>query len=186
MCKLRPLAQAARTALAGLALTGLAGCSVFSPAPGWELVKASGSAAATALAYGPSRARDTVHQGEAVPDSVCIEFNRDVQSQELVPALQAELRQHRVASRVYELGMDGPDCRVWLRYVASVEWGQPPMSGAYRPYLSAAALSLHHVDGRLMSSSAYRLEEGLGLGRWSSTRDKLAPVVQALLTGFEN
>ena len=101
-------------------------------------------------------------------------------------AVAGGLRQRRVASRVYELGMDGPDCRVWLRYVASVEWGQPPMSGAYRPYLSAAALSLHHVDGRLMSSSAYRLEEGLGLGRWSSTRDKLAPVVQALLTGFEN
>lgn len=173
-----------KAALAGMALAGLGGCSIFSPAPGWELVKAGGSAAATALAYGPSRARDTVHQGEALPASVCIEFNRDVQSQELVPALQAELRQHSVASRVYEVGMDGPDCRVWLRYVASIEWGQPPMSGGYRPYLSAAAFSLHHADGRLMSSSSYRLDEGMGLGRWSSTRDKLAPVVQALLTGF--
>ncbi|WP_249937076.1 cell division protein FtsI [Roseateles sp. DAIF2] len=162
------------------------GCSVFSPAPAWELIKAGSGVAGTALAYGPSRASQTVHHGEPVPGSVCIEFNRDVQSGELVPALQAELRGQRVASRVYEAGTDWPDCRIWLRYVASIQWGEPPLSSGYKPYLSAAALSLHHADGRLLSSSSYQLDDGLGMGRWSSTRDKLAPVVKALLTGFEN
>lgn len=170
----------------------LAGCSVFSPVPTWELLKAGSSAAGAALAYAPSgaSASQTVHHGSAIPGSVCIEFNRSVQAVDLVPALQAELREHQVTSRVYEPGINSPDCAVWLRYVASIEWGTPPLASGYRPYLSAAALSLHRADGRLLATSAYLPEESwtapLAMGRWSSTRSKLAPVVKALLTGFES
>ena len=180
---------AARLALLA-AVAALGGCSVLSPAPTWELIKAGSGVAGMALAYGPSSASQTVHHGDAVPARVCIEFNRDVQATELVPALLAELREHRVAGRVYEPGQGLPDCAVWLRYVASIQWGTPPLSSDYRAYLAAASLSLHRADGRLLASSSYLLDEGwgapLGMGRWSSTRSKLAPVVKALLTGFES
>jgi hypothetical protein len=181
-----------RAAAALLAAGLLGGCSVFSPAPAWELLKAGSGAAGAALAYVPggAGASQTVHHGAAVPEQVCIEFNRTVQAVDLLPALQAELREHRVGSRVYESGVNMPDCSVWLRYVASIEWGTPPMGSNYRPYLSAAALSLHGADGRLLATSAYLPEESwtapLALGRWSPTRSKLAPVVKALLTGFHS
>lgn len=174
-----------RRPLAALTLaTQLAGCSVFSPLPAWELLKAGGSAGSTALAYGPSQASQVIHHGDAVPASLCIEYNREAPAAELVPALQAELRGHGVQSRVYEAGSGLAQCSVWLRYSAAIQWGRPPLASAYKSYLSAATLSLHQADGRLMASSAYQLDEGLGLGRWATTRSKLAPAVRALLTGF--
>jgi hypothetical protein len=178
--------SAFQRALIALWLAPLAACSVFSPAPAWELVKAAGSAGSAALAYGPSEASQTVHHGEAPVSSLCIEYNRDAQAADLVPALQAELRELRVDSRVYEAGIMPPRCEVWLRYAASIQWGTPPLSSAYKSYLSAASLSLHRANGRLMASSSYELDERLGIGRWASTRSKLAPVVKALITGFSS
>lgn len=159
---------------------------MFSPLPAWELLKAGGSAGSAALAYGPSRASQVIHHGDAAPTSLCIEYNREAPAPELVPALQAELRSQGVESRVYEAGSGAAQCSVWLRYSASIQWGQPPLSGGYRSYLSAAAFSLHKANGNLMASSAYQLDEGMGLGRWATTRSKLAPAVKALITGFES
>jgi hypothetical protein len=165
----------------------LGACSILSPLPSWELLKAAGSAASVALANkSPAKASQTVHHGDAPVDEVCIEFNPEAQAPELVPALQAELRVQRVHSRVYESGAAQPLCRYWLRYLVSTQWDQPPLYGGYRSYVSALSLSLHRADGQLMSSSSYSVDEGLGIGRWASTRAKLAPVVRALITGFES
>ena len=179
-----------RAASGGLLLAGstlLSACSIFSPLPAWELIKATGSAGSTALAYGASKASQTVHHGDAQVTALCIEYRSEAPAHELVPALQAELRELHISSRVFEGG--GPaqaDCKVWLRYAVQVQWGVPPMGSSYQAYISSASLSLHQADGRLMASSSYQLDERFGMGRWASPRSKLAPVVKALITGFEN
>jgi hypothetical protein len=171
--------------LLALACLPLSGCSLFSPLPLWELAKVTGSLASSAISVGPSSASRTVFHPHARFDRVCIEYNRDSQSADLVPALQAELQRHAIASRVYEAGTVNAGCEVWLRYWAYIEWGVPPLGNAYKPYLNAATLALQGPDGTLLSTSQYALDGVLGLGRWSDTRSKLAPVVVALLTGSE-
>lgn len=164
----------------------LSGCSILSPLPTWELIKAGGSVTSAALTTRPGRAQNTVHHGDAPVRELCIAFNRQAPVPELVPALQAELRLLGVSSRVYEAGIEPASCAHWLRYTASLDWGVPPLGKDYQPFLSSASLSLHRADGRLMASSSYAVDEKFGLSRWARTRDKLAAVVKALLTGFES
>lgn len=164
----------------------MSGCAIVSSAPTWELIKAGGSATSTALSQRPGRAQNTVHHGDAPVRELCIAFNRQAPAPDLVPALQAELRQQGVSSRVYEAGIEPAACRHWLRYTASVDWGVPPLGKQYQPFLSSAALSLHKADGRLLASSSYAVDEQFGLSRWASTRAKVAAVVKALITGFES
>lgn len=170
-----------RTSLLLGAVAGLAGCSTLLPMAGWELAKA-GSLAAMEAAQAP-RPVHTVHHGDAPVKEVCVQYNRDLPLDELVPALQAELRTQGVDSRVYDVGTAPPACRYWLRYTGSIAWGIPPLAQEHRTYLSAAALSLHRADGRLLASSAYVGDSTIT--RWASTRKKIAPVVKALITGFE-
>ena len=86
--------------------------------------------------------------------------------------------------RFHSTSGTGPrSCVYWLRYVGSIAWGVPPLGQGHRPYLSSAALSLHRADGQLMATSAYAGDDSLA--RWASTRKKIAPVVKALITGFE-
>lgn len=181
----RPAALVALIAL--IALTGLGGCSALSPLPAWELLKGAGTATSTALATAaPAKASNTVHHGDAPVRTLCIEFNRNAPLEDLVPAMQAELKGQGVESRVYEPGTGLQQCGVWLRYVATIEWGVPPMASGYRANLSAASLSLHRADGTLLSTSSYVAEENFGLARWAGTRNKIAPVVKALITGFQS
>ncbi|MDI4633524.1 cell division protein FtsI [Pelomonas sp. V22] len=176
-----------RAALAGLAALGLlSACSVMAPLQAWGLVKAADVAGTTAIAYAPGKAINTVHHGEPVMQSLCIEYNRATQLEDLVPALQLELREQGVSSRVYEPGSGQQECRYWLRYAATIEWGQPPLADGYRAYLSSAALSLHNANGNLMASSAYAVDSDYGSSKWSTTRRKLAPVVKAVITGFSS
>lgn len=173
---------AALASLGALAL--LHGCSVTAPLQAWGLIRAADVAGSTALAYAPAKAVNTVHHGEPVVQSLCIEYNRMTPLEDLVPALQLELREQGVSSRVYETGSGQQECRYWLRYAATIEWGTPPMGNGYRAYLSSAALSLHHANGSLMASSAYAADADFGTSKWSTTRRKLAPVVKAVITGF--
>ncbi|MCE4554721.1 cell division protein FtsI [Pelomonas cellulosilytica] len=161
-------------------LASLSGCTALGPMATWEVVKWGGS---MAISHQDAKPVNTVHHGDAPVKDVCVEYNRDMPLDELVPALQAELKSQGVQSRVYDAGTGPNSCTHWLRYVGSIEWGTPPLSQQQRPYLSSAALSLRDADGRLLSSSAY-ISESSG-ARWSSTRKKIAPVVKALITGFE-
>ncbi|SHM36615.1 hypothetical protein [Rhizobacter sp. OV335] len=175
-----------RLAAVSAACLGLAGCSLLSPAPTWELVKATGSATSLAIGRSPSHATNTVHFGDAPVKRLCIEFNRNAPLPDLVPALQAELRGIGVMSRVYEAGAGADDCEVWLRYAATVDWDTPPFGDAARPYLSAASMSLQRSGGALLASSGYSVgDAGFGASKWATTRTKLAPVVRALIQGFE-
>ena len=185
---MRPSPARSLTAAAALAAAmTLGGCAVLSPLPAWELVKGAGAATSTALATtAPAKASNTVHHGDAPVRAVCIEFNRNAPLEDLVPALQVELKGQGVDSRVYEPGTGLQQCGVWLRYVATIEWGVPPMASGYRANLSAASLSLHRSDGTLLSTSSYVADENFGLARWAGTRNKLAPVVKALISGFQS
>ena len=162
------------------------GCSIVSPAPGWELFKAASGLVGTAVALGPSHASHTVYHLHPAFNEVCIEYNPEAQLPDVVPTLQAELRSHGVQSRVFERFTAPPQCAVWLRYTADVDWGIPPFGDRYQPYVLAAALTLQKTNGPVLSSSQYQLDTTLGMGKWAPTRDKLSPVVAALITGFQD
>ncbi len=169
--------------MAGLSLSG---CSIVSPAPLWELAKATGSLASMAMATNPGESSNTVHHAHEPLKELCIEFNPQAQVADIVPALQIALRQHQIESRVYEGMVATEKCSVWLKYSAFIDWGQYPLSDRYKPYVSKAALTLQTARGQILSSSHYELDLMLGTSRWASTQDKLAPVVSALLSGIES
>ena len=60
--------------LAGAAVV-LPGCSIVSPAPVLELVKATGAVAVSAISQGPSSAKNTVYHEHKSLDAVCVEYN---------------------------------------------------------------------------------------------------------------
>lgn len=160
------------------------GCSVFSAEPLWELAKAGGALVQGAVTeVGPSRAQDTVVYAHGPIQHLCVEYNRRSQATDLLPALVAELQAQHIESRVYEAGGRNDQCDIWLRYTASIQWAVPPAGSDYRPYLDRATLVLNSADGRVLATSSYVLDDGLmSMGRWASTRDKLAPAVKALVT----
>jgi hypothetical protein len=176
-----------RIALLCLAVCGgLQGCSIFSPIPLWELSKATAAAAGSVIPYATSSSSNTVYHLHPQVRQVCIEFNPRAPVTDIVPALQIELRRNLVASRIYEVSSGVAGCEVWLRYTASVEWGTPPFGNGMRLYMTRAELTLLTANGEVLSSSQYNLDTTFNWGQWSSTQRKLAPVVTALLTGFES
>lgn len=161
----------------------LGGCTVFSSAPLWEVAKVAGMAASNSL--GQSKAINTIYQPHEPVRQVCIEFNRDSQVADFIPALQAELNAREVQSRVYEPGVVLDSCAVWLRYQAYMQWAQPPLSEKYKSYMTAATITLQSSDGRIYASSSYETNDNFGVAKWTSTRSKIAPVVAAVMTGIE-
>ena len=171
--------------LAGLlpSFLSIGGCTVFSSAPLWEVAKVAGMAASNSL--GQSKAINTIYLPHEPVKQVCIEFNRDSQVADFIPALQAELNARAVRSRVYEPGVVLDTCPVWLRYQAYMQWAQPPLSDKYKSYMTAATITLQSDDGRIYASSSYETNDNFGVAKWTSTRSKLAPVVAAVMTGIE-
>jgi hypothetical protein len=164
----------------------LHGCSLFSPMPLWELSKATAAAAGTAIPFGSSSSSNTVYHHHRAVKQVCIEFNPYVPVADIIPALQIELRRNKVESRLYDVSEGVPGCDTWLRYSASVEWGTPPLGDGMRTYLTRAELTLVTKAGEVLSTSQYNLDTTFNWGKWASSQRKLAPVVTALLTGFES
>lgn len=173
-----------RWCLVASPLSLLTGCALFSIEPTWELIKATGATAGYIVARGPASAQDTVHHAHDKPSAVCIAYNPGVPSSEVVPALQSALARQQVDSRVFPEGASPTECPVWLHYTGYVAWDLPPLSKTHRPYLAHIALTLKTMNGQVLSSSAYELGGPLSSTKWTSTQDKVTPVVQALLTGF--
>lgn len=173
------LAPTAVLALPALSL--LAGCTTLSSV---QLLLLAGQAVeAGSQVLAPPRASATVHFGGPKPQEVCVELNAQAQVPDLLPALQAELQQHGVRSRLIDRQGSGGDCSVWLRYDARMDYAVPPTESDYKPYLARARLSMVNHQGRLLASSAYEQQHQHAFSRWTSTRSKLAPVVQSLLQG---
>ena len=162
------------------------GCSVISPAPMIELVKATGAVAMSAISTGPSSAKNTVYHEHKALDVVCVEYNPLTPDPDIAPALQAELRNHEIDSRIYEQGGAPTSCHFRVTYTADIEWGTPPFASGYKSYIRDATLTLRDENGTVLSSSAYSLDGVFQMGKWSTSRSKLAPVVTALVTGFDH
>ena len=171
--------------LAGAAVA-LPGCSIVSPAPVLELVKATGAVAVSAISQGPSSAKNTVYHEHKSLDAVCVEYNPLTPDPDIAPALQAELRNHEIDSRIYEGGGTPASCKFRVTYTADIEWGTPPFASGYKPYIRDATLTLRDENGTVLSSSAYSLDGTFQMGKWATSRSKLAPVVTALVTGFDH
>lgn len=157
-----------------------AGCVVVPPDPTYQAV----SLASTMLVGATSMVPGVPHNAVAHPhgriDQVCIQFNPAVALPDFVPAVQRELRDHSVDSRLYERGMQPEDCQAILDYSAYLDWGQRALDEQYSAYLTFASMTLRTSDGRVLASANY--EGGpLGLDKWSSTQSKISGVVSALL-----
>ncbi|MDR3370105.1 cell division protein FtsI [Rhodoferax sp.] len=176
---MKPRRHLVALAVASLSLSG---CSILSPTPLWELAKAAGTLTRRSLNLSSGEASDTVYYQHAPFSSLCIEFNPQTQTADVVPALQLELQAHQIESRVYESAINTPNCPVWLHYSAQMDWDISPHTERYESYISKAALTLQNDKGQVLSSSYYILGDGFGNNKWASTRDKLAPVVSALIT----
>lgn len=160
---------------------GLQGCSVFSPAPLWELAKLTGGLAAVAGQTRPGQVSHAVYHPHAAFSDLCIELNPRTQVPDVVPALQSALSGHRVESRVYDSPVAGARCQVWLRYSAQLQWGRRWPSDEQRPYMSAAALTLQSASGQVLASSRYEPVAGSSDSQWATTHDKLHAAVGALV-----
>jgi hypothetical protein len=173
-----------------LALTAVAlvlpACSIISPEPVLELAKATGAVALSAISTGPSSAKNTVYHEHKSLDSVCVEYNPLTPDPDIAPALQAELRNHEIDSRIYEQGGAPTSCHFRVTYTAEIEWGTPPFASGYKSYIRDATLTLRDENGTVLSSSAYSLDGVFQMGKWATSRSKLAPVVTALVTGFDH
>lgn len=161
------------------------GCTILSPWPTMELIKAAGTATSTAIALAPTQATDTVYHPHSRRRFWCIELNREAQVTDIVAALQNELQSQGVESKLYEAGNVPSDCPAVLHYMAWLRWDQPLWSNEYQPYLQAASLTLRSGEGEVLATTRYEIDQ-LGTGKWASTRKKMSPLVRALLTGFNS
>lgn len=166
-----------------VASLSLAGCSILSPVPLWELAKATGEMTTRTIQSAEGEASNTVYHAHAPFSKLCIEYNPQTQAADVIPALQLALRAHQIDSRVFESAISAPNCPIWLRYSAQMEWDKAPLSDRYEAYISQAALTLQNNRGQVLSSSYYTVGDSYRTSKWASVQDKLTPVVSALITG---
>lgn len=168
----------------GAAVVLLGGCTAL---PALQVLSLASTATALSLRYADtSSSSDTVHSGAAAPKEVCIEFNPTIAAADLVPALQNELQRNGVKSRVFAKDAVDLRCQAWLRYAGEVRWDVPPIGNEFRPYLVNLSLAMYSAEGRLLSSSRYRMGSDLALVKWAPTQSKVSPVVHSLITGFDS
>lgn len=156
-------------------------CVVMTPSPALKVLELATLTVSNASALVSNEAESPLRMGHERFDGVCIELKRSVALADFVPALQAELDKHGVSSRVYD-GALPVFCRHSVHYIAQLEWGRRFFESEFQPYLSAARLELRQ-QGKVLAASSYRLG-ALGLDKWGSTRDKLAPSVRVLVSGL--
>ena len=169
-----------RHAGALVSMLSIGGCVVVPPDPTYQAVSLVSTALVGASSVLPSDPRNSIAHPHAPIDRVCIQHNPAVELTDFVPAMQRELRDNRVESRLYEPGMQPEDCNTLLYYSAFLDWGQRGLSEQYSAYLTFASMTLRTRDGRVLASANYEGGE-LGLDKWSSTRSKIAGAVKALV-----
>ncbi len=131
-----------------------------------ELVAASGSD------LEPCALRYPLH-------SICIEYNPEVATTELIPSLQRRFRQLQIETTLYAPGAVPLMCEATLRYVASRGWSNHFMSSDKQAYLGEADLFLYQ-NGQVMASAHYQTSR-LGYEKWTATSSKTDPVVDELV-----
>jgi len=174
-----------RTSALALGPALLAGCSALSVNPVFEVAKITGAVVASTIATGPSSARNSVYHEHAAISALCVEYNPRAPDPDFAPALQQELKLHEIDSRVYEPAGLPASCGFRLSYTAAIEWDVPPMGAGYKPYIREATLTLRDAHGSVLASSAYGLDSTFQMGKWATSRSKIAPMVTQLVTGFD-
>ncbi|HSB97643.1 MAG TPA: hypothetical protein VLC91_14390 [Spongiibacteraceae bacterium] len=152
------------------------------PSPTYEAATLVSTALVSASSIMPGEARYPIEHSHERIDSVCIQYNAAVALADFVPAVQGELRNNRVDSRLYEAGMQPAGCQAILYYTAFLDWDQRALSSEYAAYLTFASMTLRSSDGRVLASANYQSSE-LGLDKWSPTQRKISGMVKALLAG---
>lgn len=166
---------------ASCAALALGGCVIMTPSPAIEMLQMTIATASGLVSLTPVTAQDVVTHQYPTPHFVCIELNPNAPDPDLVPGIQAEIQTHKIDSRVYGQGGAPTDCESVLSYSAVIAWERPVFSDDYRSYLREATMTLR-ASGKVLASASYRTRDW-GSGKWSSTRSKIAPVIDALLTG---
>ncbi|WAC70860.1 hypothetical protein OU995_14670 [Roseateles sp. SL47] len=114
--------------------------------------------------------------------NVCIVNNPEQQSGAVLVAIQSELKESNIESRVYEIFTNNPECEAWLFYMVNTQWADFADQG-FHPYVSFVSLTLREPSGRIISTAFYWPGKDDEKERWRPTRTKLKPVVKMLLTG---
>jgi hypothetical protein len=169
-----------RNSVVCLSLAATSGCLVVPPSPTYEAVSIVSTALVGASSMLPGEAQNAIAHKHSRIDNVCIQFNPEVGLADFVPAVQRELRDHSVDSRIYEPGMQPQDCMALLYYSAFLDWDQRALNEQYTAHLTFASMTLRTSDGRVLASANYESGQ-YGLDKWSSTRSKISGVVSALL-----
>ncbi|WP_157288220.1 cell division protein FtsI [Uliginosibacterium gangwonense] len=162
-------------------MASTSGCLIATPSPAVEMLQMTIATASGLVSLTPVSAQNVVAHKYPTPQSVCIEQNPNAPMPDLVSAIQMEIQAHRIESRVYGPGGAPSDCEATLNYSAIMAWDKPMFSDDYRNYMSEATLVLR-ASGKVLATASYQTRQW-GSGKWSSTRSKIAPVVDALLTG---
>jgi len=158
----------------------LPGCMVMTPSPAVEAAQLLGSAVVNLAAVTPAGAKDAIVHPHEPLQRICIELNPAVALADFVPAVQSELREHGIDSRLYDTGMQPADCPAVLHYTAFLDWDRRALDQQYSMYMSYASLTLRSYSGTVLASASYEVGP-VGLDKWSSTRSKLSATVRALL-----
>jgi hypothetical protein len=159
----------------------LSGCTLFNVSPTLEAIKALGAAANSAISVTPTSASNLVFHPPPPVTSLCIEYNRAAQVPDLLQAIQAELLVQGVESRVYELSAPPAQCKIWLSYMGYMEWGTPSLGEGFEPFLTSAAFTLRQ-NGEVLASASYE-QAGLEMGKWATTRKKIAAAIRGIIKG---
>ena len=115
-----------------------------------------------------------VASGVSVQD-VCIVHNDEVLVSDFVGVLRDGFDRHRIATSVVSEA-ESKSCETTLTYTAARGWDLVP-------YLDEAELRLWR-GGRQIGAADYRHRGGFALTKFSSTKTKLDPVIDQLLSGL--
>ena len=110
---------------------------------------------------------------------VCIVNNPKVIVSDFISVLQDGFSRHNIATSIVE-SSEAESCHVTLTYTALRSWD-------FKPYISHAELRLWR-DGKQIGAADYHLKGkgGFALTKWGSTKEKMDPVIDRLLTDQDN
>ena len=110
---------------------------------------------------------------------VCIVNNPKVIVSDFISVLQDGFSRHNIATSIVE-SSEAESFHVTLTYTALRSWD-------FKPYISHAELRLWR-DGKQIGAADYHLKGkgGFALTKWGSTKEKMDPVIDRLLTDQDN
>lgn len=108
---------------------------------------------------------------------VCIEENAEVLVSDLLSVIEDGFQRHHIKTTIYR--DKAPEiCRYTLWYTAFRGWD-------LAPFVRRVELRLRFQDV-IIASATYDHSGGLALNKWASTKSKIDPVIDELLSDFND